>query len=236
MKKSADIQSGGGFTIIELLVVIAIMAILAAILIPTAQSALENGRRAACRSNLRQIGAAFFLFATENNGWLPVVDQDLSRTTLDGQDRADQHPFTQHVMMLAEDGYITDPRKFWCPSDHVTGAGASRGRGIPVFPVDDFEEFDSEPNCSYMYVSGYNLRSTREILSRAPVMADESNRLEDGALTPGRMPRFDEHDNHGKRFRNVLFLDGHVVGIDDDDVGNVIFEDLQFPEVLQSID
>lgn len=57
-----------GFTIIELLVVIAIIAILASILFPIFISAQENGRRAKCLSNLKQLSTAWLAYADDNGG------------------------------------------------------------------------------------------------------------------------------------------------------------------------
>jgi len=228
-------QSKQGFTLIELMVVLGIMLLLVALLVPVGRNAIESGRQAACRSNLRQIGTAFFLFATENNGWLPIVDVDLSRPIAGGDHLTGQWPFTQHLVMLAEQGYIRDPRKFWCPSDHINGPGLN----IEVFPASSFDsDFNSFQNVSYMYVAGYNLRSWRGDFSRSPVLADESNQMERGDLTPGAMPNFTEHDNHGANYRNVLWLDGSVSGVEHEDVGNVIFEGIP-PELtafLNSID
>ncbi len=59
------------FTLIELLVVIAIIAILAALLLPALATAKQAGRRAACASNLRQIGIAISAYAQENEGRIP---------------------------------------------------------------------------------------------------------------------------------------------------------------------
>ena len=55
-----------GFTLIELLVVIAIIAILMAILIPALNRAREQGKRAACLSNVKQLGLAWVLYADDN--------------------------------------------------------------------------------------------------------------------------------------------------------------------------
>ena len=60
-----------GFTLIELLVVIAIIAILAAILLPALSRAREAARRAACQSNLKQMGIIFKMHASEQKDIYP---------------------------------------------------------------------------------------------------------------------------------------------------------------------
>jgi len=55
-----------GFTLIELLVVIAVIALLMAILLPALQRAREQGRAAACLSNLKQIGLAMYMYAEDH--------------------------------------------------------------------------------------------------------------------------------------------------------------------------
>jgi prepilin-type N-terminal cleavage/methylation domain-containing protein/prepilin-type processing-associated H-X9-DG protein len=65
---------GAGFTLIELLVVIAIIAIIAALLFPVFSQAREDGRKATCTENLRQIGHATAMYAqdydeTYPSGW-----------------------------------------------------------------------------------------------------------------------------------------------------------------------
>ncbi|MHC4594727.1 MAG: type II secretion system protein [Planctomycetota bacterium] len=55
-----------GFTLIELLVVIAIVAILMAILMPALKRAREQGGRAACLSNLKQLQLGWSIYADEN--------------------------------------------------------------------------------------------------------------------------------------------------------------------------
>ena len=59
------------FTLIELLIVIAIIAIIAAILFPAFAKVRENARRAACLSNLKQIGFGCALYEGDNQDLLP---------------------------------------------------------------------------------------------------------------------------------------------------------------------
>ena len=63
-----------GFTLIELLVVIAVIAILMAILMPALKAAREQGKRAVCLSNLKQLTLAWIMYTYDNNGKIPYSD------------------------------------------------------------------------------------------------------------------------------------------------------------------
>lgn len=62
---------GNGFTLIELLTVITIIAILASLLFPVFSKAREKARQASCQSNLKQIGLAITMYASDYDGILP---------------------------------------------------------------------------------------------------------------------------------------------------------------------
>ncbi|WP_428387675.1 type II secretion system protein [Mucisphaera sp.] len=59
------------FTLIELLVVISIIALLIGILLPALGAARRTAQDVACLSNQRQLGIAFFGYATEHKGFNP---------------------------------------------------------------------------------------------------------------------------------------------------------------------
>ncbi|MBU0677429.1 MAG: type II secretion system GspH family protein [Verrucomicrobia bacterium] len=220
-----------GFTLIELLVVIGIIALLAAILTPIVGSALEKGRRTACRNNLKQIGLAMLMYAGDCDGWLPLHVEKSAEQWPCGETPDypldSQYPLTWTAKLLNNLDYVTDPLLWICPSD-------KRDFNVDVKPADDIDNI-TQINISYMFIAGHYLDS-RERPSMAPVMADESNDQERGDATPGNMPDIDKDDNHGEDFRNVLFLDGHVASLRGADTANSIFTNLVETSVLQSID
>ncbi len=87
----------GGFTLIELLVVIGIILLLAAMLFPALRGAREQGRRAKCVNNLKQISAALHMYATDHN-----------------------EKFPPNLQALVDEGYIDDLNVFICPSSGLS--------------------------------------------------------------------------------------------------------------------
>jgi len=97
-------QIRAAFTLIELLVVIAIIAILAAILFPVFARARENGRRAACQSNLKQLGLGILQYQQDYDETCP--QGALSYKGIYGMGWAGQiYP------------YVKSTQVYTCPSD-----------------------------------------------------------------------------------------------------------------------
>ena len=119
------------FTLIELLVVIAIIGILAALLLPALDNAMEQARITTCVSNIKQLGIALFMYADDNNEYFPVMG---------GVD--DPRPLSLYWALYLDDSnpvvppvkkeYIADKNVFLCPSAvNKRGKGwAGKGRTV----------------------------------------------------------------------------------------------------------
>jgi prepilin-type N-terminal cleavage/methylation domain-containing protein len=234
-------RAAGAFTLIELLVVIAIIAILSAILIPAVTNALESARRTSCRNSMRQIGLGMIQYSQDHNGWFPT-----SPSLPDGSPQYDgtgqflntQRFFHETASKIGKSGYVEEPSIWVCASDRVNGPR----NDIKIFAASQYDErFNGYENISYMYIAGNNFEFSPWPSTQVPVLADESNKRENGAATPGNMPKIDENDNHGADFRNVFYLDGHSLGIKKPDVANAIFDVFDDPDTpppfkIQSVD
>ena len=66
-KRMLNVKKMKAFTLVELLVVIAIIALLMAVLMPALQRAREQGKRAVCMSNLKQLNFAWLFYADDND-------------------------------------------------------------------------------------------------------------------------------------------------------------------------
>ena len=98
------LQHKHGFTLIEILVVIAIIAILAAMLLPALSQARERARRAACMSNLKQIGLAIFMYAVDYDDSVP------DHRTINPLPDRNEWPYRLYPH------YLSSPHVFFCPS------------------------------------------------------------------------------------------------------------------------
>lgn len=129
------------FTLVELLVVVAIITILAALLMPSLVSAMEDARRMTCINNKKQLLLASTMFGSDNNDRTPCyyllnakrfAPQMVGCTYEDGDtmftwkrsllwhgDTADQalSPFSTLVYM----GYLTTSDPLFCTSQNLSG-------------------------------------------------------------------------------------------------------------------
>lgn len=201
-----------GFSLVEAIVAIGVLMILAAFILPATLRQMEAGRSAACVAKLRNLGVAVRLWRNENNDALAPSTTVLSW-------RPSRH--------LYETGAITSPLDMMCPSVNTLAKGAwvdvvnnwgstyqmafydqpvSYGVNTIAFNQSTPKGWGSRTTSTYKMFLGKE--SHVPIFFDAKAWQANSTIWADNEL---RLNRFTfPHANRS----NVLFLDGHVEGLD----------------------
>ncbi len=121
MKRICSRQPRAAFTLVELLVVIAIISILAGMLLPALQNAMEASRTANCASNLRQLGLAQHSYADDFSDFFSVPWTFSPPLVW-------QQRLSTYLELPALTVSVKAPI-WWCPSAKILG-GNARHQGL----------------------------------------------------------------------------------------------------------
>jgi prepilin-type N-terminal cleavage/methylation domain-containing protein/prepilin-type processing-associated H-X9-DG protein len=219
------------FTVIELLVVIGIIGVLMAILLPVMEKVRHRGYIDACASNLRQLGQALVMYASDNRGHFPRTTYVEGAQLVVGTGSIAPDPFdpggpnandvTAPLWLLARVQKLPTS-VFVCPYNDVNEFEPDKQR-----PIDRSNFTDFKKNLGYSYANAYpdaaanvaGYRLTSKLGATFALMADLSPGIDPArkadpfhptTSSPTSDLRYGNSPNHEREGQNVLYADGHV--------------------------
>jgi prepilin-type N-terminal cleavage/methylation domain-containing protein/prepilin-type processing-associated H-X9-DG protein len=215
------------FTLIELLVVIAIIAALAALMLPGLASARDKGWRAACLSNLRQIGLALHAYASDYDGKIPYGPKAPPFTSPFNLYPSTGAPTSLISLgngapaglgLLLKDHLCNQPKVLFCPgrdqsmdaNAQLANVGTRQAQCSFYYRHAGNTRLFDNPNVGLAAPEHIKLDSLGDNRNGLPIRAlavDTQFLCSPGMATFGITPS----THHRQRVANILFSDGHTV-------------------------
>lgn len=212
------------FTLVELLTVIAIIGVLAAIIILGVGKARASADTAKCVANLRQLGVATGLYATDNKGEIPYANYYME-TNVRSADKLAPYldvKFPSAAELAATPQLPADP--FRCPAAaHPARSGNKTHYGKNFF-INSQKDYDTDARRIGYRLADISQPSRYYYLADAvPVSGQQQASWQIGSVgsNTGELPASKlgvELRHSGKA--NILFLDFHVETLDARQIGN----------------
>jgi prepilin-type processing-associated H-X9-DG protein len=200
----------GAFTLLETLAVVAIIAVLAAVLVPTATKGFRRAQEAGCLNNLRQMGLATEMFLQEQDGYMP-----------------DLNWWAQELLPYVKET-SKEKNVFWCPAATRKESPLNASGNLGRYPDGSVIPIAYGINANYPSNNGQILNGNRgtRVPERRKLTVPDPQKVVlflDGAGgyaniffdTASRVSRRHARSEDPLRMQlNALFVDGHVEPID----------------------
>lgn len=203
------IKNRSAFTLVEILVVVGILAVLAAFLFPVFGRVRENSKRAACQSNLLQLGLAFTQYTQDFDERLPVAVHGSAGANVEGGwvffstfgTRGDDSVFDVKRGSLFP--YVKNEQVYICPTDEAgTYMGLSYAINSCVGRPKDNNLYLGKKLSAFLNTAQWMLLGEETMDVNNFV-----NSTDDGFLSLPYGNHFARRHSNGS---NLLFLDNHV--------------------------